>query len=83
MKRYGSVTRLQYFAAAMAGVAVVYVIGVSYLYVALNFWVQSGGATFFKVLSIGFLSTIVGDVVKAALAAVIAGRLRACGIFRD
>ena len=83
MKRYGSVTRLQYFAAAMAGVAVVYIIGVAYLYVALNFWVQSGGATFFKVLSIGFLSTIVGDVVKAALAAVIAGRLRAFGIFRD
>ena len=47
-KKYGSVTRLQYFAAAMAGVAVVYLIGVAYLYVILNFWVKSGGATFLK-----------------------------------
>ena len=39
-QKYGSVTRLQYFAAAMAGVAVVYLIGVAYLYVILNFWGQ-------------------------------------------
>ena len=80
-KKYGSVTRLQYFAAAMAGVAVVYLIGVAYLYVILNFWVKSGGATFFKVLSIGFFSTIAGDAAKAALAAVIARRLEACLLY--
>lgn len=82
-KKYGSVTRLQFFAAAMAGVAVVYLIGVAYLYVILNFWVKSGGATFFKVLSIGFFSTIAGDAAKAALAAVIARRLEAGGVFRN
>ena len=76
LKKYGSVTRLQYFAAAMAGVVVVYLIGV-------NFWVKSGGATIFKVLSIGFFSTIAGDAAKAALAAVIARRLEAGGVFRN
>ncbi len=81
LERYGSVTRLQCFAAAMAGVAVVYIIGVAYLYAILNFWVKSGGATFFKVLSIGFLSTIGGDVVKAGLAAAIAVRLRSAAVF--
>lgn len=83
LKKYGSVTRLQYFAAAMAGVVVVYLIGVAYLYVILNFWVKSGGATIFKVLSIGFFSTIAGDAAKAALAAVIARRLEAGGVFRN
>ncbi len=65
----------------MAGVAGVYIAGVAYLYAILNFWVKSGGATFFKVLSIGFLSTIGGDVIKAGLAAAIAVRLRNAAVF--
>ena len=69
-----------YFAAALLGVAATYAVGVAYLYVILNFWVQQEGATFFKVLSIGFLSTAGGDVVKAAVAATAAVKLAGAGI---
>ena len=50
----------RYFMAALLGVAATYAVGVAYLYVILNFWVQQEGATFFKVFSIGFLSTAGG-----------------------
>ena len=70
----------RYFAAALLGVAATYAAGVAYLYVILNFWVQQEGATFFKVLSIGFLSTAGGDVVKAAVAATAAVKLSRAGI---
>lgn len=80
-QKYGTVSRIQYFTAAMAGVLLVYVIGVAYLYACLNIWVKSADATFFKVLTIGFLSTIGSDVIKAALSAEIAKRLEKSGIF--
>lgn len=78
--RYGEPGFTRYFAAALLGVAATYVVGVAYLYVILNFWVQQEGATFFKVLSIGFLSTAGGDVVKAAVAAAVAVKLQRAGI---
>lgn len=78
--RYGEPGFARYFAAALLGVAATYVVGVAYLYVILNFWVRQEGATFFKVLSIGFLSTAGGDVVKAAIAAAAAVKLRRTGI---
>ena len=78
--RYGEPGFARYFAAALLGVAATYAAGVAYLYVILNFWVQQEGATFFKVLSIGFLSTAGGDVVKAAVAATAAVKLSRAGI---
>lgn len=81
--RYGAVTRLQYFIAAMAGIMVTYVLGVACLYAIMNLWVKQGGMTFFKVLSIGFFSTIGGDVIKSLLAALLAERLNRGGIFGE
>lgn len=69
-----------YFAAGLLGIAVVYVIGVAYLYVILNFWLKQEGATFFKVLTVGFLSTAGSDVVKAVIAAAAAPKLARLGI---
>lgn len=77
-KKRGEATRAALFASALAGVAATYTVGVAYLYAALNVW--GGGATFFKVLSIGFLTTAPGDVIKAVVAAEIARRLAKYGI---
>lgn len=63
------------FAAGLAGLAVMYAIGVAYLYVILNFWLKTPDATIFKVLSIGFFSTAGGDLAKALIASVVAVRL--------
>lgn len=71
----GDVTFLQYFAASMAGTLALYVIGVAYLYVILNFWMSGKAVGVIKVIQIGFLSTIGVDFVKAAVASVIAKRL--------
>ncbi|MEG1912308.1 MAG: biotin transporter BioY [Cloacibacillus sp.] len=73
------VSKLQYFAAAMAGVIFVYVVGVAYLYVILNWYLRAANAGVWRVLSIGFFATIGGDVIKAALAAFIAERLKKSG----
>lgn len=79
-KKQGEATRAALFASALsalAGVAATYAVGVAYLYAALNVW--GGGATFFKVLSIGFLTTAPGDVIKAVVAAEVARRLAKYG----
>ena len=81
--KYKNLSRTQYFTAAIAGVMLCYLCGIVYLYAALNIWVSSGGATFFKVLSIGLFSTIGADFIKAFAAAIIAYRLEKSGVFRD
>ena len=78
---YGTVTKRQYFTASLAGTLVIYAIGLSYLYAALNLWVNKGGAAFMTVISIGFLSTIGGDLVKCLLASALAERLQQTGLF--
>lgn len=82
MKARGGLTFARCFAAALIGVAAAYALGVGYLYVILKFWIKQEGATFFYVLSIGFLSTAWGDVIKAAVAAAAALRLSRAGIGR-
>ena len=69
-----------YLAAAFAGTAVVYILGVAYLYVILNFWLKQEDATLFKVLSIGLFSTAGSAVVKAVVAAIAAPKLARLGI---
>ncbi|RKO67822.1 biotin transporter BioY [Desulfofundulus salinus] len=59
------------FLAMVAGLAVIYLLGLPYLYVILNFYM---GKTFsaLQVIKIGFLPFIGFDLLKAALAAVLA-----------
>ncbi len=75
--RYGRPTRLMLFAAAIAGVAATYAVGVAYLYAVLNIW--GGGAALMKVLSIGFFTTFPGDIIKATAAAEISRRVAGTG----
>ena len=79
----GGLSVAKYFTAAMAGVLFVYAIGVVYLYFILNYAIQAGGTGVWKVLSIGLFSTIGGDVVKAAAAALIADRLEKSGALKN
>ena len=70
-----------YLAASLAGVAAVYIFGLAHLYVIVNFWMPGNGMTLMKVLSIGFFSTIGGDVLKAFLSSIIALRIRKTSVF--
>lgn len=82
-KMQGEVTVGGYFAAAFVGVLAAYLLGLVHLYVILNFYLSGGGTPLFKVLSIGFFSTIGGDVIKAAIAAVIAKKLEKTGLIEQ
>ena len=72
-----------YFIAILAGIAVIYIIGVAYLYVVLNYWTQGKAVGIVKVIQIGFLATILPDLLKAFIASAIAVRLKKTGIFAD
>ena len=61
-----------YLAASLTGIAAVYLFGLAHLYVIVNFWMPGNGMPLMKVLSIGFLSTVGGDVLKAFLSSAIA-----------
>jgi biotin transport system substrate-specific component len=79
----GEAGLLRYIAASLAGVAVIYLVGLPYLYTILNFYL---GKTFsvLAVLKIGFIPFIGADIVKAivasALARAVVKRMRATGI---
>ena len=70
-----------YLAASLAGVAGVYIFGLLHLYLIVNFWMPGNGMPLMKVLSIGFFSTIGGDIIKAFLSSVIAFRIRKTSVF--
>jgi biotin transport system substrate-specific component len=74
-------TTRDYMAASLAGVAGVYIFGLLYLYLIVNFWMPGNGMTLMKVLSVGFFSTIGGDILKAFLASVIALRIKKTSVF--
>jgi biotin transport system substrate-specific component len=63
------------FLISLAGIAVIYVFGVTYLYAAKNIWMEGDGMTLFKVLTVGLFSTAGGDVIKAGICALCAERL--------
>ena len=81
-KARGRLTLPGCFAAAFAGVVTAYAFGLIHLYIILNFYMENSSASLFKVLSIGFLSTIGGDIIKAALCAVISVKLEKTGIIK-
>ena len=58
----------------VVGVVVIYLIGLPYLYVILNFYLGQA-VSVVKVLYIGFIPFIVLDLVKAAVAAIMARAL--------
>jgi biotin transport system substrate-specific component len=73
----------RYFLAMIAGIAVYYLVGLPYLYAILNFYLGKT-VSVLQVLTIGFTPFIALDLVKAALAAVLARavsrRLKAYGM---
>ena len=71
----------EYLASALAGIAAVYIFGLLHLYVIVNFWMPGNGMPLMKVLSVGFFSTIGGDIIKAFLSSVIALRIRKTAVF--
>ena len=78
----GRIPRIRdYLAASLAGVAGVYIFGLLHLYLIVNFWMPGNGMPLMKVLSIGFFSTIGGDIIKAFLSSVIAFRIRKTSVF--
>ncbi|MDD4160530.1 MAG: biotin transporter BioY, partial [Synergistaceae bacterium] len=80
----GNAPRLRnYLAASLAGVAGVYIFGIIPLYLIVNFWMPGNGMPLMKVLSIGFFSTIGGDVLKAFLSSAIALRIRNTSVFSE
>lgn len=62
---------LRYFIASVAGLAVLYAIGLPYLYIILNFYLGKA-VPIMGVLNAGFFPFILFDLGKAALAAFIA-----------
>lgn len=74
--------RCGYLAASLAGIAVMYLFGVSYLYFILNFWVDGGGASIWKVLSAGLFATVWVDAIKAVIASLVAQKLKKSGVLR-
>lgn len=74
---------IRYLAASLAGVTAIYIVGLPYLYIILNFYL---GKSFpvMQVLAIGFFPFIGFDLLKAALASglarAVSRRVRAAGI---
>lgn len=62
------------FLICVAGVLAMYIVGVPYLYLIKNLYLNSQ-TSFWKVLYTGFITTIPGDILKCYLAALIGARL--------
>ncbi|MGM0471548.1 MAG: biotin transporter BioY [Bacillota bacterium] len=67
-------TIIKYFLVNLAGLAVIYIIGVGYLYFNMNFIVGKE-FTLLNAIKIGFLTPIVGDLILAVIAAVITDKV--------
>lgn len=65
---------LKLFLINIVGILIIYAIGVPYLYVIKNIYLNSQ-TSFWKVLYYGFITTIPGDIIKCYLAALIGARL--------
>ena len=64
----------QFILASLAGLLVVYLIGVPYLYMALNVWMGIP-SSWAHVWMIGFVYSILGDIVMSVIAGVLVTRL--------
>jgi len=83
LPRQGNPGIIRYLAASLAGIAVIYIVGLPYLYAILNFYL---GKTIpvMQVLKIGFIPFIGLDLIKGVLATLLASavvrRLKASGV---
>lgn len=68
------ITIAKLFIISLIGVLIIYAIGVPYLYLIKNLYLNSQ-TSLWKVLYYGFASTILGDILKCYLAALIGARL--------
>ena len=62
---------LRYYTAMLAGVCVIYAVGLPYLYLILNFYMGKAMPVM-EVIKIGFLSVVGFDLIKAAVSASVA-----------
>lgn len=72
--RLKKITITKLFVISLVGVLIIYAIGVPYLYLIKNLYLNSQ-TSIWKVLYYGFISTIPGDILKCYLAALIGARL--------
>ena len=83
LPRQGSPTIIRYLAASLAGIAVIYIVGLPYLYVILNFYLGKA-VPVIQVLKIGFIPYIAFDLIKGVLASflsmAVVRRLKASGL---
>lgn len=81
--RDGNAGFIRYFVASVAGVAVIYIVGLPYLYMLLNFYLGKTVSAI-QVIKIGFLPFIGFDLLKAALASglarAVSRRVKAAGM---
>ena len=75
-------SKKEYIFASLVGILAAYAVGLVHLYVVVNFWLMST-ITLFKVLTVGFFTTIPGDIIKAFIAALIADRVRRSGVLSE
>lgn len=73
-QRMRKISVLKLFSISILGIAAMYAIGVPYLYLIKNLYLNSG-TSFWKVLYFGFITTVPGDIIKCYLAALIGSRL--------
>lgn len=73
-QRMRKISVLKLFSISILGIVAMYAIGVPYLYLIKNLYLNSG-TSFWKVLYFGFITTVPGDIIKCYLAALIGSRL--------
>ncbi|HBV96198.1 MAG: biotin biosynthesis protein BioY [Peptococcaceae bacterium BICA1-7] len=83
LPRQGSPTLARYLAASLAGIAAIYIVGLPYLYLILNFYLGNT-VPVMQVLKIGFIPYIGFDLIKGVLASflsmAVVRRLKASGM---
>ena len=70
-------------AAAFAGTAVIYAIGMVYFFMAKNIWIEGDGMSVWALLTVCFFPCIPGDILKCAGAAILAKKLSQRGLMQD
>jgi len=65
---------LYYWGIGIVGIMIIYIIGMIYLYLIMNFYIQKP-TVFLSLFTFNFLLTIIGDIFKCFVAALLAVRL--------
>ncbi|MCI5893237.1 MAG: biotin transporter BioY [Clostridiales bacterium] len=74
-KGSGAASLKQMIIAMLVGLGIIYLIGLIYFYIIMNF-VSGTGVSVAKVLTVGFLMTIPGDLITCSLACVVSKRIQ-------